>query len=127
MSRQAPASTASGGGAAGDGGTTSFGSLITCPGGKSAIGALISSYPDIVTRTQESLSPTGGNITNAIGRGSESVVVVAAGKLSNVLPVNSLFLTRAGEGSAASFSVQNQAAKAGTNGLAGGVYIQEYS
>lgn len=124
----AGAAGASGGGTiAGDGGTTTFGSLISCPGGKAVIGAMVSSYPTTVQRSSESSAPTGGNIANTIGRGGDFIAVIAAGQLNGILPARSLFPTRAGEGSAATFNVPSQSAKSGVDGLPGAIYIQEYS
>lgn len=49
----------------GDGGVTTFGSLLSCPGGKGSIAGIVSATQAVAAAPAQSLSPTGSNIIRA--------------------------------------------------------------
>lgn len=49
----------------GDGGVTTFGSLLSCPGGKGSIAGIVSATQAVAAAPVQSLSPTGSNIIRA--------------------------------------------------------------
>lgn len=49
----------------GDGGVTTFGSLLSCPGGKGSIAGIVSATQAVAVAPVQSLSPTGSNIIRA--------------------------------------------------------------
>lgn len=141
-----------GGGAAGanagsSGGTSSFGALISCPGGNGGPGGATSSPPFLTGRPTPSSVSTGGNIVNTPGSGAAapgfymSNVDVQAGEGGasmfgpgplGALPVSGgtaagLNAVSLGAGGSGAASNNGGAASAGGNGAAGLCIIYEYA
>lgn len=117
-----------GGGNGGDGGATTFGALLTCPGGKGSLVGTAKSAPFNQGAAQPSAAPTGsGIIISAKGPYSTWPTVVALGQGSNFInsiPAQMGSYGLGGDGVVSDVSV---AAKSGIAGAAGCVIVWEYA
>ncbi len=122
--------TVAGGGAGGggDGGTTSFGSLLVCPGGKGSLAGTAKTPPFNEGAAQPSSPPTGtGILISNKGPYSPWPTVVGLGMHSNFANSISSPLGGYGLGADGVASNTSESAKNGVAGNSGVVVIWEYS
>ncbi|EOY4404255.1 phage tail protein [Klebsiella michiganensis] len=126
----------------GDGGTTSVGTLIVCPGGKAGLPAGPANPPFQPVANANSDSPTGWNIVGVSGPGAEAGTAVSTdytigsrgansqlGVGASVQAINNPAVTGGGYGSGASgcSNGQSRPLNPGAAGRPGIVIIEEYS
>ena len=114
----------------GVGGTSSFGALLSCPGGQpAAVASAISSWPLSGGYGASSGSPVGANICSAVGRGSPQFLCVSSGAANGFTePTPSPgFGVSYGSGAQGVFSTPSSAAQAGYPGQQGIVIVEEYA
>lgn len=124
-----------------DGGTSSFGSFISCTGGKGANAGVAVTPPLAAGNNGNGGSSTGGNILNVDGmRGTTAVLLTSGSTLGgyggqspfggNGTPGSNLAGGNAqgyGSGGGGATNYASQSAKAGGNGGDGAVFIYEYA
>ena len=113
----------------GDGGVTTFGSLLSCPGGKGSIAGIVSATQAVAVAPVQSLSPTGSNIIRASsGAPVNNAIQTAFGTASGWNPSaagDGMFSDGLGGG-----GVYQGASKSAVNGNAGTrgiVVVWEYA
>lgn len=116
------------GGNGGNGGTTSFGSLVICPGGKGS-GVGYSNLPPFNNGgATGSAQPTGvGILYSLYGISSPWPTVVAVGQGSNFTATTPTPLGRYGMGGDGLVSNESEKAKTGNAGTSGYVIVWEYA
>ncbi|MHC8334571.1 glycine-rich domain-containing protein [Pseudomonas sp. LB3P25] len=129
-------------GAAGNnGGPSSFGALVSCPGGRGGPTAGPGT-PIFSSSSINSSAPSGGNITSCAGSGSVDVIALALGNIIGGIPGASLFgpganlaaagingttSTSPGSGGGATANTISKPAVAGGAGAPGIVIVWEYA
>ncbi|EPW5280637.1 hypothetical protein ACWMSZ_004126 [Yersinia enterocolitica] len=118
-------------GAGPTGGGTTFGSILTCPGGTGSVVGNAHVPPGGSTGQSGSLSPTissGGNIiTLSFGQLNNPSVTIAPGVGTNYVNVERTQLGNYGAGASGQFSGFSQVQKVGSNGVNGYLIVWEYS
>jgi hypothetical protein len=121
------------GGAAGatsgtSGGTSSFGGLVSSPGGNGAPnGITSSSFPFNTGTTSSSPAPTGGNIIAAKGLGGAQALAAGLIVATGMHATPSVFGAGAGQGASGVYLAPSSSATAGSAGNAGLVMVWEYT
>ncbi len=118
-------------GAGPTGGGTTFGSILTCPGGPGSVVGNPHVPPGGSTGQSGPLSPTvsgGGQIiTSAFGQQNNPTVTVSLGVGTNYVSTERTQLGNYGTGGAGQFNNISQTQKVGGNGANGYLIIWEYS
>jgi len=130
-------------GAAGNnGGTSSFGAVISCPGGRGGAVTTAGSGAAFEIGTLNSSAPTGGNISSNVGSGSTriisltSITIVAGNAGSTIFGPGGQYLssgsngtasTSFGAGGGATGNIPSSSALTGGAGAPGVVIIWEYA
>jgi len=114
--------------AGGNGGTTSFGALLSCPGGRGAgTGVLVGATPVISLGGSGSGSPTGSGILQAIGSfASNNALGAAWGNATGFLPLQTTPIG-AGLGASGVYTGASASAVNGNTGENGCVIVWEYA
>lgn len=116
-------------GPGGNGGTTSFGALLSCPGGPGGpTGAVSTGVTNTATGGYAS-SPSGtGVISTSVGSLPSNAIQVTAGYATGTVAApSSMPGTTRGQGGNGMYNGLSQAATAGTAGQAGLVIVYEYA
>ncbi|EOV7031473.1 hypothetical protein ACQIBV_003859 [Yersinia enterocolitica] len=113
------------------GGSTTFGSILTCPGGPGSIIGAAHTPPGGSTGQGGTSAPTvsvGGQImVSAFGQLNNPSVTIALGVGTNYVSTERTLLGNYGVGGAGQFSGQSQVNKIGFNGNNGYLIVREYS
>jgi len=114
--------------AGGNGGTTSFGALLSCPGGRGAgTGVLVGATPVISLGGSGSGSPTGSGILQAIGSfASNNALGASWGNATGFLPLRTTPIG-AGLGGSGVYTGASTSAVNGNTGENGCVIVWEYA
>ncbi|CQR02217.1 tail fiber repeat 2-containing protein [Yersinia enterocolitica] len=118
-------------GAGPTGGGTTFGSILTCPGGPGSVVGNAHIPPGGSTGQGGALSPTvsgGGQIiTSAFGQQNNPSVTIAPGVGTNYVSIEKTLLGNYGAGGQGQFIGISQVQKIGLNGTNGYLIVWEYS
>ncbi|MFM1340242.1 phage tail protein [Yersinia enterocolitica] len=118
-------------GAGPTGGGTTFGSILTCPGGPGSVVGNAHIPPGGSTGQGGALSPTvsgGGKIiTSAFGQQNNPSVTIAPGVGTNYVSIEKTLLGNYGAGGQGQFIGISQVQKIGLNGTNGYLIVWEYS
>ncbi|EPB4272427.1 hypothetical protein ACROS8_000095 [Yersinia enterocolitica] len=113
------------------GGSTTFGSILTCPGGPGSIIGAAHTPPGGSTGQGGASAPTvsgGGQImVSAFGQQNNPAVTVSLGVGTNYVSVERTLLGNYGAAAPGQFSGQSQGNKSGFNGNNGYLIVREYS
>ncbi|HDL6927297.1 TPA: tail fiber protein [Yersinia enterocolitica] len=113
------------------GGSTTFGSILTCPGGPGSIIGAAHTPPGGSTGQGGASAPTvsgGGQImVSAFGQQNNPAVTVSLGVGTNYVSVERTLLGNYGAAAPGQFSGQSQVNKIGFNGNNGYLIVREYS
>ncbi|HHW4184989.1 TPA: hypothetical protein ACXR7G_000165 [Yersinia enterocolitica] len=113
------------------GGATTFGSILTCPGGTGSVVGNAHIPPGGTTGQSGSLSPTisggGSIITLSFGQLNNPSITVVPGIGTNYVTVERTPLGNYGAGASGQFSGVSQVQKVGSNGVNGYLIVWEYS
>ena len=114
---------------AGDGSATTFGTLLSCPGGKGSGIGVVSNGPAVAPAPNQSASPTGSNIIRAssgvaVNNAIQAAVGVATGWYSAPSGDGT---SSSGVGASGRYNPPNNAALSGYSGTSGVVIIWEYN
>lgn len=124
----AGAQGAAGSNAGGTGGTTSFGALMSCPGGVGGAAGVVSSYfPNNTGITAQTAPPSGANIVGSVGAGGSQGMITGTGIANGLQATMSVMGYTYGRGAAGGYSPPSSAAIAGNQGGAGIVIVKEYA
>lgn len=112
-----------------NGGTSSFGSLLTCPGGNGSSGGALGAFPLYAILSTQTSSPTGGantTITKSVYEyGNQVPLQISSGVSTNYSSIPTP-LGNYGRGGAGQFNTVSSSAKNGISGNNGYCIVWEY-